>query len=93
MTRWTLDVWIRAWRRGGFDALVPAPRQSQPRTPPEVLEQRKRAVERVISTTNWTDRFINADKFPQILAEPNPERFRRPPPPVLDERQRQLVGY
>ena len=39
------------------------------------------------------DRFINADKFPQILAEPNPERFRRPPPPVLDERQRQLVGY
>ncbi len=37
VTRWTLDVWIRAWRRGGFDALVPAPRQSQPRTPPEVL--------------------------------------------------------
>ena len=22
VTRWTLDVWIRAWRRGGFDALV-----------------------------------------------------------------------
>ena len=38
VTRWTLDVWIRAWRRGGFDALVPAPRQSQPRTPREVLE-------------------------------------------------------
>jgi len=38
VTRWTLDVWIRAWRRGGFDALVPAPRQSQPRTPPEVVE-------------------------------------------------------
>ena len=38
VTRWTLDVWIRAWRRGGFDALVPSPRQSQPRTPPEVLE-------------------------------------------------------
>jgi len=37
VTRWTLDVWIRAWRRGGFDALVPSPRQSQPRTPPEVL--------------------------------------------------------
>src|ERR1700726_727845 len=38
VTRWTLDVWIRAWRQGGFDALVPAPPQSQPRTPPEVLE-------------------------------------------------------
>src|SRR6266545_3985549 len=37
VTRWTLDVWIRAWRQGGFDALVPNPRQSQPRTPPEVL--------------------------------------------------------
>jgi hypothetical protein len=38
LTRWTLDRWIREWRRGGFDALVPAPRQSQPRTPPEVME-------------------------------------------------------
>src|SRR6266571_618682 len=38
LTRWTLDKWIRDWRRGGFDALVPAPRQSQPRTPPEVME-------------------------------------------------------
>ena len=38
LTRWTLDKWIRQWRRGGFDALVPAPRQSQPRTPPEVME-------------------------------------------------------
>ena len=38
VTRWTLDVWIRRWREGGFDALVPAPRQSQPRTPPEVME-------------------------------------------------------
>jgi putative transposase len=38
VTRWTLDVWIRRWREGGFDALVPHPRQSQPRTPPEVIE-------------------------------------------------------
>src|SRR6266516_412027 len=38
LTRWTLDRWIAAWRQGGFDALVPSPRQSQPRTPPEVLE-------------------------------------------------------
>jgi putative transposase len=38
LTRWTLDRWIREWRQGGFDALVPSPRQSQPRTPPEVME-------------------------------------------------------
>jgi putative transposase len=38
LTRWTLDRWIQEWRRGGFDALVPSPRQSQPRTPAEVLE-------------------------------------------------------
>lgn len=38
ITRWTLDRWILDWRQGGFDALVPSTRQSQPRTPPEVLE-------------------------------------------------------
>jgi putative transposase len=38
ITRWTLDRWIAEWRRAGFDALVPSPRQSQPRTPPEVFE-------------------------------------------------------
>jgi hypothetical protein len=56
-----------------------------------VLDQRRRAVEGVISTTNWTDRFINADQFPQILAAPNPERYRRPAPPVLTEEQRRLA--
>jgi putative transposase len=38
VTRWTLDRWISEWQRAGFDALVPSPRQSQPRTPVEVLE-------------------------------------------------------
>ncbi|MCW1100095.1 helix-turn-helix domain-containing protein [Streptomyces sp. RS2] len=38
ITRWTLDRWIHDWRTGGFDALVPSPRQSRPRIPPEVLE-------------------------------------------------------
>ncbi len=37
ITRWTLDRWILLWREGGFDALVPAARQSQPRTPSEVF--------------------------------------------------------
>jgi len=35
--RSTLDEWIRAWRAGGFDALVPKPRLVEPRTPAEVL--------------------------------------------------------
>ncbi|MGH3513982.1 MAG: DDE-type integrase/transposase/recombinase [Pseudonocardiaceae bacterium] len=38
VSRDTLDRWIRAWRRGGFDALVPDPRQSTPRLPVELLE-------------------------------------------------------
>lgn len=37
-SRSTIDRWIRDWRRGGFDALVPSPRQVGPRTPAEVLD-------------------------------------------------------
>jgi putative transposase len=33
VSRDTLDRWIRAWRAGGFDALVPSPHQSSPRLP------------------------------------------------------------
>jgi putative transposase len=38
VSRDTLDRWIRAWRTGGFDALVPAPRQVAPQLPVEVIE-------------------------------------------------------
>ena len=38
ITHWTLDRWILKYREGGFDALVPSARQSQPRTPREVFE-------------------------------------------------------
>jgi putative transposase len=37
VSRGTLDRWRRAYEAGGFDALVPSPRQPAPRTPPEVL--------------------------------------------------------
>jgi putative transposase len=37
--RSTLDDWIRAYRRGGFGALVPKQRASVPRTPSVLLEQ------------------------------------------------------
>src|SRR5713226_8035130 len=38
VSRKTIDRWITARRAGGFDALVPAPRQSAPRTDPQVVE-------------------------------------------------------
>ena len=38
ISRATIDRWIRDWRRGGFDALVPHPRRVSARTPAEVLE-------------------------------------------------------
>jgi putative transposase len=38
VSRNTLDRWIRAWRAGGFQALVPDPRVGVPLTPAEVLE-------------------------------------------------------
>ncbi|MDT5256171.1 MAG: putative transposase [Mycobacterium sp.] len=38
ISRQSIDRWIRDWRAGGFDALVPNPRQCTPRTPTEVLE-------------------------------------------------------
>ncbi|HEY2831359.1 MAG TPA: DDE-type integrase/transposase/recombinase [Sporichthyaceae bacterium] len=38
VSRQTLDRWIRDWRAGGFDALVPSPRQTHQRTPAEVME-------------------------------------------------------
>ena len=37
VSRGTLDRWRRAYEAGGFDALVPSPRQPAPRTPAEVL--------------------------------------------------------
>lgn len=38
VSRQSLDRWVLAWRRGGFDALLPAPRQVTARTPAEVLD-------------------------------------------------------
>jgi putative transposase len=38
VSRQTLDRWIRAWRTGGFEALVPTPARVSARTPTEVLE-------------------------------------------------------
>ena len=39
VSRVTLDRWVRAYRRGGFEALVPQPRVVAPRTPAGMLER------------------------------------------------------
>lgn len=38
VSRQTIDRWIRWWRQGGFEALVPTPARVSARTPAEVLE-------------------------------------------------------
>jgi putative transposase len=38
VSRNTVDRWIRAWRAGGFEALVPVARAEGPKTPAAVLE-------------------------------------------------------
>jgi putative transposase len=38
ISRVTIDRWIRAWRAGGFDALLPSARHAEPRTDSAVLE-------------------------------------------------------
>ena len=60
---------------------------------PEVIEQRKAAVTNRTSTTNWSDRFINADKFPQIVAVEDKDKYQWPPVPELNANQRRLVGF
>jgi len=37
VSRATIDRWVRRWRAGGFEALVPGPARVQARTPAEVL--------------------------------------------------------
>jgi len=59
----------------------------------EVIEERKQAVTHCTSTTNWSDRFINADKFPQILAVEDRNKYQWPRPPELNANQKKLVGW
>ncbi len=58
-----------------------------------VIEERKQAVNHCTSTTNWSDRFINADKFPQILAVEDRDKYQWPRPPELNANQKKLVGW
>ena len=59
---------------------------------PTVIARRKTAVENVTSTTNWSDVFVNADKFPDLVSV-DPSKYARPPTPVLNPSQLKLVGW
>ncbi len=61
------------------------------RSTPEIIERRRAAVTKRTSTTNWSDRFINADRFPQVAAAPDPG-YQLPPVPELTPEQLALVG-
>ncbi|NCG39140.1 MAG: hypothetical protein GWP48_16690 [Actinobacteria bacterium] len=56
-----------------------------------VIARRRDALASRTSTTNWSDRFIDADQFPQILAEAG-RSFVLPPIPQLSPEQDALVG-
>ena len=60
---------------------------------PDVIARRKAAVATRTSTTNWSDRFINADKFPQITAVEDSDKYAWPPEPQLNHNQMRLVGW
>ena len=58
----------------------------------EVITQRREAVDNLISTTNWSDTFRNADEFPLILEADNREKYKWPKKPILSEYQKDLIG-
>lgn len=63
VSRASLDRWIRTWRAGGFDALIPAERQVQPRTDTSVLELAVRLKrERPARTAAHIARIIEAER-------------------------------
>lgn len=57
----------------------------------EVIAHRRAAVAARTSTTNWSDRWINADEFP-VVTERDSTKYRLPPIPELDDYQLALVG-
>ena len=60
-------------------------------TSEDVLEKRREAVEKLISTTNWTNGFRNADEFPLILEAQDRAKYKWPEKPVLNDYQKSLI--
>jgi ectoine hydroxylase-related dioxygenase (phytanoyl-CoA dioxygenase family) len=60
-------------------------------TSEDVLEKRREAVDKVISTTNWTNGFRNADEFPLILEANDRDKYKWPEKPILNDYQKSLI--
>ena len=58
----------------------------------DVIAKRRAAVDAVVSTTNWTDRFFSTNDYPEMLKADDLSRFKLPQPPQLTESQLALVG-
>lgn len=61
------------------------------RSTDEVIERRRAAIAARTSTTNWSDRFISTDEYPEML-NADLGKYQLPPVPELDEAQSALVG-
>ena len=60
---------------------------------PDVIAEKGGGCDLHGPTTNWSDRFINADKFPQITAVEDSDKYAWPPEPQLNHNQMRLVGW
>jgi hypothetical protein len=56
-----------------------------------VIERRRRAIDERGSTTNWSDIYVDADRFPDVIAA-DTDRYTLPPVPDLSAEQQALVG-
>ena len=57
----------------------------------EVLRQRKEGALRGDSTTNWTDRYVSTEAYPEIQA--SPLSFAKPRPAEMTAERLRLIGY
>jgi putative transposase len=97
VSRGTLDRWRRAYESGGFDALVPSPRQPSPRTPAEVLalaealkrEKPGRTAAQVRRILQLSAGWAPSDRTLQRLFE----RLELNAPPAGQEEQRALGRF
>ena len=78
-------------RRGLLRAASLVCMMPRSRSNASVIARRRDALASRTSTTNWSDRFIDADQFPQVLAEAD-RSFILPPVPQLSPDQDALVG-
>src|SRR6266516_3258024 len=106
VSRSTLDRWIRAWRGGGFDALIPPVRQVHPRTAADALElaarlKRERPartaahIARIVETSQgWAPSARTLQRhFVRLQLGRRPDGTRAVLFALLDDHSRFVVGH